>query len=38
MNYMPIRDESEKLDKNYGDIESLRQSLNSFYINITKDV
>lgn len=37
MNYMPIKDDSEKLDKNYGDIESLRRSLNSFYISIIEE-
>jgi hypothetical protein len=34
---MPIGEESEKVDKNSGDIESLRQSLNSFYTNIIKN-
>lgn len=36
MNYMPIEEVSDKAGKKNGNIDSLRQSLNSFYIHIIK--
>jgi hypothetical protein len=37
MNYMPIKDDSEKLEKNDVDIESLRRSPNSLYVSIIEE-